>query len=72
MWLKGISMASKNGNSGGMSFPVAAMLVCAVASALVVGFSFEVIKFWPQPASVEPYFNGWTGAVWGAAVGAVF
>jgi len=64
-------MASKNGSNGGMSFPVAAMLVSAVASAVIVGFSFEVITVWPQPVSVEPYFNGWTGAVWGAAVGAV-
>lgn len=47
---------------------LAAMLV-GVLSALVVGFSFEVIKYWPLPASVAPALEFQEGLYWGAVVG---
>ncbi len=33
--------------------------------------SFEVIKHWPLPVSVAPYFGWKMGALWGLVVGAV-
>lgn len=44
-------------------------IFCGVLSALVVGFSFEVIKYWPQPASVAPALSFQDGVLWGAIVG---
>lgn len=55
----------------GPNLPLSAAAIMAVLSAVIVGFSFEVIKYYPLPASVDPYFDGWTGAAWGAIVGAV-
>ncbi|MBU6451405.1 MAG: hypothetical protein KGS72_06485 [Cyanobacteria bacterium REEB67] len=55
----------------GSSFPVAAMIVIALVAAVVAGASFEVIKYWPLPVSVAPYFGFKIGAFWGLAVGAV-
>ena len=64
-------MASKHDSSDGFSFPIAAMLVIGVASALVTGASFWIITRWPLPASVEPYYNFHPGWVWGAVIGGV-
>lgn len=65
-------MARDNNNENGLSLPTGAMIIVGVVSALVVGFSFEVIKVWPLPVSVEPYFGFDVGWVWGAAVGGLF
>lgn len=56
--------------AAGSSLPVAAMIVMALVSALVVGGSFEVIKHWPLPVSIAPYFGFKGGAIWGLVVGA--
>jgi len=63
----GASKATKSGSS----FPVAAMIVIALVAALVSGTSFWIIKYWPLPASVAPYFGFKMGALWGLIVGAV-
>jgi hypothetical protein len=55
--------------SDGPSMPLVGAIVMAAISALVVGFSFVVIKFWPQPASVSPAFGFAGGAWWGIIVG---
>lgn len=61
---------NKNGETS-PSLPLAGMLIMGILGAVVVGASFDVIKFWPQPQSVEPYFGFGTGAWWGLIVGAV-
>lgn len=48
-----------------------AMVIFAVLGALVSGGSFEIIKIWPQPVSVAPYFGWQVGSVWGLVVGGV-
>lgn len=55
----------------GMGLPLEAMILMSLLSAVIVGFSFVVIKYWPLPASVSPYmgFNG--GFCWGLVVGAI-
>ena len=52
-----------------MSTPLLAALVIGFFSAIVVGLSFEVIKFWPMPASVVPALTFEQGLWWGAIVG---
>ena len=42
-----------------------------VIGAIVSSLSFIVIRYWPVPASVAPYFGGRIGLVWGLVVGAV-
>jgi len=64
-------MATDKARKSGSSFPLAAMIVIALVSALVAGGSFWIIKYWPLPASVAPYFGFKTGALWGLVVGAV-
>ena len=54
---------------GDPPLPVVGAILMAVVSALVVGFSFVVIKFWPQPASVAPALGFVGGAWWGIIVG---
>ncbi|HND08367.1 MAG TPA: hypothetical protein PKN86_22465 [Candidatus Obscuribacter sp.] len=54
------------------SLPVAAMFYMAVFSALIVGGSFEVIKYWPLPVSVVPVMGFKGGAIWGAVAGGLF
>jgi sterol desaturase/sphingolipid hydroxylase (fatty acid hydroxylase superfamily) len=44
-------------------------LLVGLLSALVVGFSFEVIKYWPLPASVAPTLGFQEGLWWGAIAG---
>jgi len=53
------------------TLPIWAMFFMAGLGAIVVGASFEVIKFYPQPQSVEPYLNFGGGAVWGLIVGGI-
>jgi hypothetical protein len=56
----------------GLSVPITAMLFFAVAGALLVGASFQVIVWWPQPVAVAPYYEDAlfpTGAAWGFIVG---
>ncbi|MBA3995142.1 MAG: hypothetical protein C0469_16610 [Cyanobacteria bacterium DS2.3.42] len=64
-------MTPKKVEKTGSSFPLVASFYMALTGAVVVGFSFEVIKYYPLPASVDPYFDGFTGAAWGAIVGAI-
>lgn len=57
-------MATNNDQkSEGLSLPIAGMLLVGIGSAVVVAGQTEVINFWPQPASVAPYF-GWTQGLW--------
>jgi hypothetical protein len=58
-------------SNGGASLPIVGAVVMAIVSALVVGSSFVVIKYWPQPASVAPYLDFAGGAWWGGVVGAM-
>ena len=58
----------------GISYPILAMIVCAILGGLITGLAFQVIVWWPQPQSVAPYFEDSlfpTGFAWGAVVGAV-
>ena len=55
-----------------ISTPLLAALVVGLLSAVVVAFSFEVIKFWPLPASVTPALTFEQGLWWGAIVGGLF
>jgi len=55
----------------GPSLPLNAMFIMAALGFVVVGGSFEVIKYYPLPASVDPYFDGITGGYWGLVVGAI-
>jgi hypothetical protein len=64
-------MAKDNATKSGFPFPASAMVVSALVSALVVGLSFVVIKYWPLPVSVAPYFGFKIGALWGLVVGAI-
>lgn len=63
---------ANNGKSSGIPFPIQTMIVFGIASAIVVGLSFNVIIYWPLPIAVAPYFEDAlfpTGAVWGLIVG---
>ena len=64
-------MTPKKVEKTGISLPILGMFWTALFSAVIVGFSFEVIKYWPLPQSVDPYFGGFTGAIWGLVVGGV-
>ena len=55
----------------GPGLPSAAMVVIGVLSAIVVSASFVVIRYWPLPVSVAPYFGARQGAMWGLVVGAI-
>ncbi len=57
--------------NAGTSFPIAAMFIISIISALVVAGSFEVIKVWPLPVSVVPMFAWRGGIAWGLIVGAI-
>ncbi len=63
-------MAAKQENTG-MGLPTAAMLLLGILGAVLSGASFEVIKYWPLPTSVTPYFGFWDGFAWGGVVGGV-
>ncbi len=66
-------MAAKDNSQkeSGFSLPIWAMVLMAGLGAVLSGASFEVIKHYPQPQSVEPYLNFGGGAVWGLIIGAV-
>lgn len=66
-------MAAKDNSQkeNGFSFPIWAMIFMAGLGAVISGASFEVIKVYPLPVSVEPYLNFGGGAVWGAIIGGV-
>jgi len=51
--------------------PIVGAVLMGVVSAIVVGFSFVVIKYWPLPASVAPALDFTAGAWWGAIVGSL-
>lgn len=52
-------------------FPLATMMLMGVLGAMLVGASFEVIKSWPLPVSIAPYFGWRWGAVWGLIAGCI-
>jgi hypothetical protein len=53
------------------SMPVLATLIMGTLTGIVSGLSFVIIKYWPLPASVVPYFGFREGFVWGAVIGGV-
>ena len=55
----------------GYGLPLAALVVIGIITGLVSGASFELIKYWPLPASVVPALNFQQGFIWGAVVGGV-
>jgi hypothetical protein len=58
----------------GLSYPILAMIVSAIAGGLITGLAFQVIVWWPLPVSVAPYYEDSlfpTGFAWGAVVGAL-
>ncbi len=55
----------------GIDKATAAMVIFAILGAIVVGGQFEVIKVWPRPISVEPYFGWSVASIWGLVVGGV-
>ncbi|MBX9687999.1 MAG: hypothetical protein K2X27_14935 [Candidatus Obscuribacterales bacterium] len=63
-------MAKKESNPEGMSLPMIGMLLMGGLGAVVVAAQCEVIKVWPLPVSVAPYFGGEVGFWWGLVVGA--
>lgn len=65
-------MAKKTEMRSGPSLALNAMVIMAVLGALVSGFSFEIIKYWPLPQSIEPYFGFTEGMWWGLFAGAGF
>ncbi len=42
-----------------------------ICGAIIVSACFVVIRYWPVPVSVAPYFGGRMGLVWGAVVGSL-
>lgn len=62
-------MADKKKDENGLGLPVTMMLIFGLAGAIVVPLCFEVIKVWPQPVSVVPYFGWKTALWWGLIVG---
>ena len=61
----------KSSSKNELSTPLIAAIFGALLSAPVVGYSFVVIKYWPQPASVVPALSFSEGMWWGAIVGAL-
>lgn len=64
-------VSSKATSKAGIPMPIAGALLVGTLSALIVGFSFVVIKYWPLPASVAPYGGFPDGLIWGAVVGSI-
>jgi hypothetical protein len=64
-------MGTSNTTKSGSSFPVWSMIFIALIAAVVSGASFVVIKYWPIPISIAPYFGFKMGALWGLIAGAV-
>lgn len=63
-------MAKKESTPEGMSLPVIGMLLLGSLGAVVVSAQCEVIKVWPLPVSIAPYFGGEVGVWWGLIIGA--
>ena len=63
-------MVKKEKNPEGMSLPIIGMLLIGVLAAVVTAAQCEVIKYWPLPISVAPYFGGDVGFWWGLIAGA--
>lgn len=61
----------KEARKAGIGLPTAAMVLIALISAFVTGASFWIIRYWPLPVSVAPYFGFTGGAIWGFIVGGV-
>lgn len=57
--------------NAGFSLAIWGAVMMAVATGLVSGLSFVVIKYWPLPVSVAPVFGFKGGFLWGAVIGAV-
>jgi hypothetical protein len=55
-----------------LPFPLYVGVMVGVVGGLLVGASCVLINYWPQPASVAPYFGFREGFVWGAVVGFAF
>jgi hypothetical protein len=55
-----------------LSMPILGMCSMSLATGFVVALSMMVIRVWPQPVSVAPYFGGRVGLIWGLVVGALF
>ena len=53
------------------SMPVWGTLIIGTLAGLVSGASFVIIKHWPLPVSVTPYFGFQEGFLWGAVIGGV-
>jgi len=64
-------MEEQTVNKDNLPMPLVGAAVVGVLSALVVGFSFVVIKYWPQPPSVVPALSFVQGAWWGAIAGGI-
>ncbi len=63
-------MDKKDSKSEGLSLPIIGMLLFSVLGAVLVAAQVEVIKVWPLPVSVAPYFGGDVGFWWGLIAGA--
>lgn len=63
-------MGKKETNGEGMSLPIIGMLLMGILGALMVAAQVEIIKYWPLPVSIAPYFGGDVGFWWGLIVGA--
>jgi hypothetical protein len=64
-------MSNQSSNSGGPNLPIAACIAMALATGLVSGASFEIIKVWPLPVSVVPALDFSQGFLWGVVVGGI-
>jgi hypothetical protein len=64
-------MAKKDDNQNQMSMPILGMLLMGVLGALIVAAQTEVVKYWPMPCSIAPYFGPEVGFWWGLIVGGV-
>ncbi len=62
---------AKKSSKDEVSLPVLGMVVVGVSGAIVTAASCEVIKYWPLPVSVTPYFGWQEGLSWGLIVGAL-
>lgn len=62
-------MAQMEKNESGLGMPVTMMLILGLTGAVVVALCFVLVKYWPLPVSVAPYF-GWKDAfAWGGIAG---
>jgi hypothetical protein len=64
-------MTKQASTSHGSDLPLAAALLVGLISAIVVGLSFYVIRYWPIPASVAPYMGFTGGFWWGLIIGGI-